>query len=186
MENKDMIAGTLKVLRKRTNMTAKDASFALKEYGFNISAKTIYGYENSVSSPNADVFIALCQIYKCNNILEEFSDSTNVFFTNREWNVIERYMRNLNSEGQQRLINYAEDLIASGKYKPEHMKPSARESIYDISSASTVMKVADNHSPYMSDIDHEYQPNAAHSRNDIEIEESVDTSENHIMDDKDF
>ncbi len=32
-----------------------------------------------------------------------------------------------------------------------------------------------------------YSPlNAAHPRTDIEIEESVDTSENHIMDDKDF
>lgn len=118
MEGKTVIAKTLKILRKRTDMTAKDASVALKEHGIDISAKTIYGYESGISSPNADVFIALCRIYKCRNIMDEFSDSADVFFTNSEWNIIEKYMRNLNHEGQQKLIDYAEDLVASGKYKP--------------------------------------------------------------------
>lgn len=40
--------------------------------------------------------------------------------------------------------------------------------------------------PIVAEPELEYQADAAHSRTDIDIDDSIDTSEDHIMDDKDF
>lgn len=86
------IGDTLKRLREENGLTGKEATEKLRELGIDISAKTLYGYESGRNSTNADMFLALCQIYKCQNIMEVFSDSVDdVLFTNKEWNVIEKY-----------------------------------------------------------------------------------------------
>lgn len=61
------IASILKQLRKSAHLSAKQASSQLKQYGIDIASKTIYGYESGISMPNADVFVALCQIYHCDD-----------------------------------------------------------------------------------------------------------------------
>ena len=65
------IASTLKQLRKASRLSVKQAACQLKHYGIDIASKTLYGYESGLSMPNADVFVALCNIYHC-------SDPTNV------------------------------------------------------------------------------------------------------------
>ncbi len=57
------IASTLKRLRYASHVSVKQAASRLKQYDIDISPKTIYGYESGLSMPNADVFVALCQIY---------------------------------------------------------------------------------------------------------------------------
>lgn len=86
------IGDKLKLLRENNKMTRKDVADKLKDFGFDISDKTLYGYESGRNSANADMFLALCKIYKCNNIMETFSNSVDdVPFTNSEWNIIEKY-----------------------------------------------------------------------------------------------
>ena len=98
------IGDKLKMLRENSNMTRKEAVDKLKTYGIDISDKTLYGYESGRNSANADMFLALCQVYRCNNIMETFSDSIDdVLFTNSEWELIEKY-RDLDTHGKE-LIN---------------------------------------------------------------------------------
>lgn len=86
------IGKQLKELREQNNLTRKEAVDKLRELGIDISDKTLYGYESGRNSANADMFLALCKIYKCNNIMETFSDTVeDVLFTNIEWNIIEKY-----------------------------------------------------------------------------------------------
>ncbi len=59
------IASILKQLRKSAKLSVKQASDQLKQYGIDIASKTLYGYESGLSMPNADVFVALCNIYHC-------------------------------------------------------------------------------------------------------------------------
>lgn len=102
------IGNTLKKLREQNGLTRREVSEKLLEYGIDISDKTLYGYESGRSSANADMFLALCKIYKCNNILSTFeSTADDVLFTNDEWETIEKY-RSLDPFGQE-TINLALD-----------------------------------------------------------------------------
>ena len=55
----------LKQLRSASGLSGRDVARKLALYGISLSEKTLYGYENGVSMPNADVFLALCSIYDC-------------------------------------------------------------------------------------------------------------------------
>lgn len=92
---------TLKELRGNSGLTAKDVCNELKNMGFSIADKTLSGYENGIRMPNADVFMALCKIYKCKNILEMFSfvNADYSIPTDSEWEIIEQY-RKLDGTGQ--------------------------------------------------------------------------------------
>lgn len=91
----------LKELREQSNLTRKEAVDKLRALGIDISDKTLYGYESGRNSANADMFLALCKIYKCNNIMETFSDTVEeVLFTNIELNIIEKY-RDLDDRGKE-------------------------------------------------------------------------------------
>ena len=57
------IASILKQARKASGLSVKDIATYLNNNGFRLSSKTIYGYESGISMPNADVFVALCQLY---------------------------------------------------------------------------------------------------------------------------
>lgn len=95
------IGKKLKQLRERNNLTRKEVADKLKDLGLDISDKTLYGYESDRNSANADMFLALCKIYKCNNIMETFSNSVDeVLFTNSEWEMLEKY-RSLDPYGQE-------------------------------------------------------------------------------------
>ena len=58
------IASILKQARKASCLSVKDTTTRLNKNGIPLSAKTIYGYESGISMPNADVFVALCEIYR--------------------------------------------------------------------------------------------------------------------------
>lgn len=52
-----------------------------KEYDIQISEKTLYGYENGVSAPKINTFIALCTIYNVKSLSYEFGYPTSVCVT---------------------------------------------------------------------------------------------------------
>lgn len=91
------IAGFLKQLRKTSGLSANEVVNNLKSYGIEISAKTLYGYESGLSMLNADVFVALCRIYKCDNPMELFG---NISITSQEYKHIEKY-RSLDTIGRE-------------------------------------------------------------------------------------
>lgn len=98
---KNNIGDMLKQQRKTSGLSADQVVSCLKEYGIAIKAKTLYGYENHISMPNADVFIALCKIYNCNGIMDFFPDAADdTLFTNREWEILEKY-RTLDNHGRE-------------------------------------------------------------------------------------
>lgn len=141
------IGEKLKLLRESNNMTRKDAADELRKFGINISDKTIYGYESGRNSANADMFLALCRIYKCNNIMETFSDSVDdILFTNIEWNMIEKY-RDLDPPGKE-LVDYV--------LNHEHKRCTQPDEIGEKSTAYRIRPVPER---FLSNLD----PVAAHN-----------------------
>ena len=64
----------LKMLRYNAHYSVPEACELLKKlYDMDVSVSTMNSYENDRRIPNVQVFFALCDLYKCNNILEYFS-----------------------------------------------------------------------------------------------------------------
>lgn len=95
------ISSAMKQLRRTSGYTAKDVTRLLSEYGIEISEKTLYGYESGVSMPNADTFVALCMIYKCDNPFEIFGGST---ISSDEIMLVKKY-RCLDERGKDAVLN---------------------------------------------------------------------------------
>lgn len=85
---KQAIANFLKQLRRTSGLSANEVTDKLQEYDIDISAKTLYGYESGLSMLNANAFVALCRIYKCDNPLEIFGIPT---VKSNELEIIEKY-----------------------------------------------------------------------------------------------
>lgn len=67
------IGNTLKQLRTSSKKSVGEIIAELEQYyGFTLAQSTLYGYENNHSNPNIDIFLALCMIYNCNDILYTF------------------------------------------------------------------------------------------------------------------
>lgn len=97
------IGDTLKKLREENGLTRKEVAGKLKHLGIDISDKTLYGYESGRNSANADMFLSLCKIYKCNTIMETFFETAeDILLTNKEWKMVEKY-RDLDSHGKEML-----------------------------------------------------------------------------------
>lgn len=94
---KQTIANFLKQLRKTSGLSVNEVTDKLQEYGIDISAKTLYGYESGLSMLNTDAFVALCKIYKCDNPLEIFGTPT---VKSNEMRIVEKY-RSLDPYGQE-------------------------------------------------------------------------------------
>lgn len=69
-DEKYSVSAILKQLRSDAGYTATEVAHKLKSYSHEISAKTLYGYESGLSMPNADIFLALCKIYECNDPMD--------------------------------------------------------------------------------------------------------------------
>ncbi len=67
--NKEDIAYLFKQERARSGKTIGEVVGLLKDRGIVISATTLYGYENGVSTPKVKLFLALCDIYGITDIM---------------------------------------------------------------------------------------------------------------------
>lgn len=68
------IGNKLRKLRNQNNLSVQDVAVLLHKYGIYISTKALYSYETDTRSVEAPIFLALCMIYRCDNILKEFAD----------------------------------------------------------------------------------------------------------------
>ena len=66
---KARISALLRSQRSLCGLTVDEVVERLKQFGIELSPKTLYGYENGVSMPNVPIFIALCDIYHVGNII---------------------------------------------------------------------------------------------------------------------
>ena len=66
------LAEQLKICRKAKNLTAQQVSSCLKEQGCYVEPRSIYSYESGNRMPNIDVFLNMCKLYECTDILYEF------------------------------------------------------------------------------------------------------------------
>ena len=162
---------TLRSLREKSGLSVKEVIKLLKQYDFEISDKTLYSYESGKRAMSGDMLLALCRIYKCNNILETFADIEVDYEIpdEHEWNVIKKY-RTLDAHGKE-MVDFTLD--------KEYERSTRKNDTQYIQADNTPLL-------FVAEPSTDYNVNAAHERTDIDIEEGVDISENDIMDDKDF
>jgi transcriptional regulator with XRE-family HTH domain len=73
---KERIATVLKARRKSKNLKVDDVAAALKLRGIEVSQKALYNYESGHRHPDADTFLALCDIYEIDDVIKTFSEQT--------------------------------------------------------------------------------------------------------------
>ncbi|WWR22084.1 helix-turn-helix transcriptional regulator [Lachnospiraceae bacterium JLR.KK009] len=66
------IEKTLKEIREKKGIPIRTVLGELKELGIETSEETFYAYEAGKTKTDADTFLALCKIYKIENIMETF------------------------------------------------------------------------------------------------------------------
>lgn len=91
----NQIGEMLKKYRKLNALSVNDVVVELQEkYGVKVAEKTVYGWESNQAHPTSDVFVALCDIYKINNISDVFSNTKEPKgfpITAEERHIIEQY-----------------------------------------------------------------------------------------------
>lgn len=115
MGNPELMSSTLRQLRQACGLTAKEVSILLAHKGIDISEKTLLGYENGVSTPKVNTFLRLCEVYKVADIMAAFGYDDRVEESPLRNALLANFDR-LNSEGQERLVETSDDMVASGKY----------------------------------------------------------------------
>jgi transcriptional regulator with XRE-family HTH domain len=89
-----------------------------------VTGSAIGNYENDFSSPKADILYKVFDVLHCDaNFLfqDEMKNSPDPAqteseeLTNAEKHLIDN-LRSLNNEGQEKLLDYSDDLVASGRY----------------------------------------------------------------------
>lgn len=109
----DQIGNMLKRYRKINALSVSDVVVELYDkYGVEVAEKTIYGWESNQAHPTSDVFVALCDIYKINNINDVFNSKEPKGFTitSEERKFIEHYRRHPEMRGAiQKLLNITDE-----------------------------------------------------------------------------
>lgn len=96
--DKKRIGNKLKELRNSSGYSVEQVMGILeKNYNILVRPNTVYGYENGRTSPDVDLFLALCKIYGCRDILFEFgyTDIKEIFniHNSEESEVLKRYRK---------------------------------------------------------------------------------------------
>jgi transcriptional regulator with XRE-family HTH domain len=96
--DKKQIGQRLKELRANSSLSVDEVLQILKnKYGIEVRPNTLYGYENGRTSPDVDLFLALCKIYSCRDILYEFgyTDIKEIYNIHNpeEKEIIEKYQK---------------------------------------------------------------------------------------------
>lgn len=66
------IANTLKLKRKDAGLTVEAVCDLLASRGIDLSKNALYNYESGYRQPDADTLMALCEIYRIDDILYTF------------------------------------------------------------------------------------------------------------------
>lgn len=69
----EKIGAILRKEREKAGLTIEEVCLKLEAAGKKISPKTLYGYENDVSSPKISVFMSLCRLYEIDDVYGTFN-----------------------------------------------------------------------------------------------------------------
>ena len=92
--SKESIAASLKRLRLKSGLTADEVGNIIGKNG-----KTVNGWENARSLPDVEIFLRLCDLYKVEDIMTEFGETS---FCNSDYALV------LNQHEKNLLIAYRE------------------------------------------------------------------------------
>lgn len=94
--------------RKRNGYSQPELAAALIKENINISYKTISSWEKGKSEPSVTTFLTLCKVLHIADVYEEY-------FGVNPGNALSQ----LNDEGKEKVMEYTDLLISSGKYEKE-------------------------------------------------------------------
>lgn len=134
---KKSIGEILKESRKKYKLSAKFVCEQLEIVdGIKISPTTLYGYENNYREPDIHTLLALCDMYDLDDLLVTFGyssqkdyddDSEQELKQSEKEEKILLLFNTLNPVGQQKAVDYVEDLAGNEKYcKPFKGKSKPR------------------------------------------------------------
>ena len=107
----------MKCAREAARLSQKQVALTL-----HVSAPTVSNWESGKINPSVENLKALCQLY---NVTADYllgldappaPDSVLPRNTQQEESLLQDF-RELNAEGQEKMLDYADDLVQSGKYK---------------------------------------------------------------------
>lgn len=89
----------LRKARETAGFSIEEVIEQLSMLGYKISTKTLYGYENDVSSPKISLFMTLCHLYNLNDLYATFNlraptETPRLELSPHEKNVIVAYRAN--------------------------------------------------------------------------------------------
>lgn len=171
------IANFLKQLRKTSTFSANRVVEKLKQYNIDISAKTLYGYESGLSMPNADAFVALCKIYKCENPMDMLGG---VSIKPAEVEIIEKY-RSLDDYGRETV-----DIVLDRESERAEQQKKRLITYEKALNKLRNNKSQDNYPNMVAESSFTYGTDAAHGRTDIEVTDDMKKHDDDIMDDDNF
>ena len=91
----ERIGAVLRYYRKLNNLSVSDVVKKLESEDTFVADKTIYGWENSQTQPDADNLLKLCKIYHIDDILSSFeylpSSASTIRLTEFEEKLIKNY-----------------------------------------------------------------------------------------------
>lgn len=74
--DKKEIGSILKRLRNASGLPTQEVIERLKQFDIDLSEKTLYGYENGLSSPQINTLFRLCEIYGVSDVSATFGIKT--------------------------------------------------------------------------------------------------------------
>lgn len=109
------IGSRLKQYREDACLTVEEVCQKLNTMGYKLSPKTLYGYENDVSSPKISVFVTLCNLYGISDISGCFGYGSEEKHPELRLSPSERALillhRELDQESRSRLSGYLQCLV---------------------------------------------------------------------------
>ena len=94
----ERIGAILRYYRKINKLSVSDVVKKLELEDTYVAEKTVYGWENSQTQPDADNLLKLCKIYHIEDVLSSFeylpSDTTPIRLTEFEEKLIKSYRNN--------------------------------------------------------------------------------------------
>ena len=105
------IAEALRYYRKINGYSVNDVAGILTEQKNSVAAKTVYGWENGTTQPDADTLMFLCELYRIPDILQTFGYNSQdakdgLSLTPKEIKLVESYRRQPKmQEAIDRLLN---------------------------------------------------------------------------------
>lgn len=96
------------VHRKKMKLSQPALTEELKKYGYDVTYKAVSKWETNSSEPSVSMFFTICKILNVTNLYE-------LFYGSNEHDPLSF----LNEEGKQKVMDYADLLLASGRYQKE-------------------------------------------------------------------